>query len=322
MHLRPTAPLCSQMKLCKQRRSSGVADGITGIAPIYKVSFQGEAQLIGSGFWVTGKGHLVTAWHVIADNIGKDGVDDGPIYAIQTYADRRAVARVLRKTSRHKTFDLALSETVGPDGYDANQTWTFALTMEEPKVGDPVGTYSFVAIDQNFDGEKHEGIVTDTFDGILAMPELDIIYSLKFKARVNRGHVQEVFPDGRDKVLMPSPCFRSDIPIYGGNSGGPVFDKFGRVCGVNCTSYAGQDISFHMSLPGILELFARDIEFVPEDPKSRNRSVLEMGLADRIVFDPPLKKFLFPLWARLVMWPYHVYLDIIAWLRWKYKRRA
>ena len=70
--------------------------------------------MIGSGFWLTEKGHLVTAWHVIADNIGKNGIDEGPIYAMQTYGDRRAVPRVLRKTSQHRTYDLALSETIGP----------------------------------------------------------------------------------------------------------------------------------------------------------------------------------------------------------------
>ncbi|SRR6266852_2203222 len=77
------------MRLKKLGRSRGVKDGLIGIAPIYKVSFEGEAELIGTGFWVTEKGHLITAWHVIADNIGKDGVDTGPIYAMQTLENRR-----------------------------------------------------------------------------------------------------------------------------------------------------------------------------------------------------------------------------------------
>jgi hypothetical protein len=61
------------MRLYRQKRQRGIADGITGIAPIYKVSLEGNVDLIGTGFWITEKGHLVTAWHVIADNIGKDG---------------------------------------------------------------------------------------------------------------------------------------------------------------------------------------------------------------------------------------------------------
>jgi hypothetical protein len=254
---------------------------------------------------------------VIADNIGKDGVDEGPIYAMQTYADRKVVPRLLRKTSQHKLYDLALSETVGLDGYDADPTWTFAMTMGEPKVGDPVGTYSFLSTDQKFDGEKYAGISSDKFSATLAIQDLRLIYRLNFAARVNRGEVLEVFPDGRDRVMMPFPCFRSDIPIYGANSGGPVFDKAGRVCGINCTSYEGQDISFHMPMKGVLELWARDIEFIPEDPAPRNRSVLEMGLAQRVYFHPPLAKFLFPLWARMLMRPYHWYLNLMARIRWK-----
>jgi hypothetical protein len=34
---------------------------IWGIAPIYKVYLGGEAQLIGTGFWITEAGHLITA---------------------------------------------------------------------------------------------------------------------------------------------------------------------------------------------------------------------------------------------------------------------
>jgi hypothetical protein len=305
------------MRLDRQKPAYHVVDGITGIAPIFKVSFGGQATLIGTGFWLTEKGHLVTAWHVIADNIGKNGVDEGPICAMQTYADRRVVPRVLRKTSQHRTYDLALSETIGPAGYDADPTWTFAITMEEPKVRDFIGTYSFLSIDQNFDGEKYEGITTDTFSAVLAIPDLDLICDLKFATRINRGKILEVFPDRRDTVMMPFPCFRSDIPIYGGNSGGPVFDKEGRVCGINCTSYKGQDIAFHMPLKGILDLRARDIEFFPEDPVPRNRSVFEMGLAKRVIFHPPLAKSVFPFWARILLRPYHWYLDLNIWIRWK-----
>jgi hypothetical protein len=300
------------MRLYRQKVGYDVADGITGIASIYKVSLKGEAKLIGTGFWLTEKGHLVTAWHVIRDNIGLDGVDEGPIYAMQTFSDRRVIARVLRKTAQHKTYDLALSETVGPGGYDAEPTWTFTMTLEEPEVGDFVGTYSFLSIDQIFDGERHGGITTDTFAADLAIPEIGLVYQLTFATRVNRGQVREIFPNGRDRVMMPFPCFRSDVPIYGGNSGGPVFDKAGRVCGINLTSYEGQDISFHMPLKGILELSARDIEFVPEDPVPRSRTVLEMGLARRVVFDPPIAKSIFPLWQRILMRPYHLYLDIKA----------
>jgi hypothetical protein len=37
------------MRLYRQKPQRHVADGITGIAPIYKVSFGGAAELIGTG---------------------------------------------------------------------------------------------------------------------------------------------------------------------------------------------------------------------------------------------------------------------------------
>jgi hypothetical protein len=88
-------------------------DLLAGIAPIFRLDLgSGKVELIGTGFWVTKAGHLVTAWHVVDENIGPDGVDRGPIFAIQTFPDRSLAVRNFSKTDKHPTFDLALSETV------------------------------------------------------------------------------------------------------------------------------------------------------------------------------------------------------------------
>lgn len=311
----------SAIRLRHLRYTGGAIDGIAGIAPIYKVSLHGEARLIGTGFWVTEKGHLVTAWHVIEDNIGEDGIDEGPIYAMQILPNRTTIPRVLRKSQRHKTFDLALSETRAPDD-DAVPTWSFSLTLDEPNIGDAVGTYSFVSADQTFSGESYDGVSTDRFNGVLAIPDLKLTYELSFVARVNRGYVTDIFERARDSVMLPFPCFQSDIPIYGGNSGGPVFDKVGRVCGVNCTSYQGEQIAFHAALKGVLDLWARDIALIPEDPVPRNRTLLELGLADRVPFDPPLAKVFFTLPQRFIIIPYHWMLYAYAWIRWKFLKNS
>ena len=50
------------------------------------------------------------------------------------------------------------------------------------------------------------------------------------------GYVNIVYPQGRDRVLLPGPCMETSIDIRGGMSGGPVFNSLGRVCGVNSTS--------------------------------------------------------------------------------------
>lgn len=300
----------------RQPRGEGLNDPLVGTAPIFKISLKGSAQLIGTGFWVTTHGHLITAWHVIQDNIGKDGVDEGPICAVQTLHDRTFVVRMLRKSDKHDTFDLALSETVVPFD-EAPLTIRHMLTLDEPKIGSRVHTHSFLAPNQNFLGERNPGVTTFSFQGEGFIPEGDLRFDVSYMARVGFGKVTDRFPDGRDVVMLPFPCFQSDMPIYGANSGGPVFDEKGRVCGINCTSYEGSDISFHVPLKGVLHLWARDVEFIPEDPVPRRRSVLELGLAKRVLFDPPLIKVIFPLPLRILLWPYHRYLGWWAGLRWK-----
>lgn len=290
-------------------------DPLVGTAPIFKLTPGGLFHLIGSGLWITCNGHLITAWHVIADNIGKDGVDEGPIVAIQTLPDRTLIVRSLKQSIRHKTFDLALSETA-PES-PAPPTIPHMMTLEGPAVGSHIHTHSFLDPHQTFSNEKVSGVSTFVYRGEGHIPEKDLHFDVGYMARVSVGKVVERFPAGRDSVMLPFPCFQSDMPLYGANSGGPVFDEKGRVCGINCTSYEGADISFHASLEGVLSLTARDIAFIPEDPVPRRRSVAEMGLAHRIPFDPPLIKIFVPLYIRVLLWPYHLWLDFYAALRWK-----
>lgn len=45
--------------------------------------------------------------------------------------------------------------------------------------------------------------------------------------------------------MLPSPCVRTNMHIYGGVSGGPVFNSKGKVIGINSTSHFGEtNLSF------------------------------------------------------------------------------
>lgn len=307
------------MELRKLRKNSQHDDLLLGIAAIYKVSLKGVPELIGTGFWITEQGHLVTAWHVIADNIGENGIDRGPIYALQTTRSRNAIIRTLRRSHQHKDFDLALSETVSEDPA-SEPTRPLQLTLDEPSIAEPIFTHAFLSPTQDFAGEKYEGIPTTTFTGTLAIPSLDIVFDLVITARIGRGFVTQIFEKARDSVMLPFPCFESDIPIYGANSGGPVFDAKGRICGINCSSFQGAAASFHVPLKGILDLWVNEIALVPEDPIPRRRSVAELGLAKRMHFEPPLTKVFFPLWLRVLLWPYHLFLNLRSHIVWKLHR--
>jgi hypothetical protein len=126
-------------------------DLLTGIAPVFRIDLEsGKASLIGTGFWVTDTGHLVTAWHVVEENIGHDGVDRGPIFAVQTFPDRSIAIRTFSKSDKHPKFDLALSETVTDPPAAERPTLPIAMSLNELSIGEPVFSFAVLADDQAF----------------------------------------------------------------------------------------------------------------------------------------------------------------------------
>ncbi len=264
-------------------------DLLTAIAPVFRIDLDsGEAKLIGTGFWVTDAGHLVTAWHVIDENIDANGVDCDPIIAIQTFADRSIAARNFSKTDKHPRFDLALSETVAASSSARRQTTPISMTLDELKVGDQVFSFAVLSHDQVFENEALEGHTAHRFSGELSTPGLQNFVPVEFAVRLSPGYVSEIFESMRDKVMLPFPCIQTDVPIYGGNSGGPLFDIRGRICAVNCTSFGGSDISFHVPIEGVLELRTRAESLGLQGSLRRNFSLIELAVDRRVAFDPPI----------------------------------
>jgi hypothetical protein len=62
-------------------------------------------------------------------------------------------------------------------------------------------------------------------------------HSIEFERRlaVTQGHVQQVWPRGRDRVLLPSPAFATDAEFRHGMSGGPVVMEGRGVVGIMST---------------------------------------------------------------------------------------
>lgn len=70
------------------------------------------------------------------------------------------------------------------------------------------------------------------------------------------GQITAHFPSGRDQSLITWPCYQTDMPILSGASGGPVFisGTDGIVCGVNCTSFDPEPISYVSSLAPLVRI--------------------------------------------------------------------
>jgi len=270
------------------------ADLLPGIAPVFRVDMQtAQAHLIGTGFWLTGTGHLITARHVIEENIGTDGVDLGPIFAVQTFADRSIEVRNFVKSDKHPHFDLALSETSAAGPPIDGPTHTLPLTLEEPGIGEPVFSFAVLSADQSFAGEERPGRTSAVFEGEMWMEKVGVV-RIRFAVRRNAGQVTDIFHKMRDRVMLPFPCMQTDVMIYGGNSGGPLLDRRGRICGVHCSSYDGAPIAFHVPVRGILSLRMR--RKGPMLRPSRLRIATAGVLAGKglIKFDPPALSLNYP----------------------------
>lgn len=63
---------------------------------------------------------------------------------------------------------------------------------------------------------------------------------LGLTVRVGVGEVSAVYPLGRDRVMLPTPCVEVRCLTIGGMSGGPAFDKNGHLVGI-LTSAMGDD---------------------------------------------------------------------------------
>lgn len=55
------------------------------------------------------------------------------------------------------------------------------------------------------------------------------------------GIVRERFELRRDRRMLPFPCYRVSSRFDAGMSGGPVFDEFGSLCGIVCSSFDGPE---------------------------------------------------------------------------------
>ncbi|WP_367265074.1 trypsin-like peptidase domain-containing protein [Polaromonas sp.] len=129
---------------------------------------------------------------------------------------------------------------------------------------------------------------------------------MKFAVRLSLGYVTEVFNVMRDKVLLPFPCVQTDVPIYGGNSGGPLFDNKGRVCAVHCTSYQGADVAFHVPIRGVLQLGVSAESLNISADKRKDILIAEMAWMRLVSVEPPLLNLNSPLQS-ILRWLSYVF---------------
>lgn len=258
------------------------------IAPIFRIDLaSGKPQLIGTGFWITEVGHLVTARHVVDENlVGAE--DRGPIFAVQTFEDRSTAVRNFVQSDLHPVLDLALTKTAASPGNPERPTRPVTMSIDVFDLGDEVFSFAVLSDAKVFENEASPGITTARFKGRLHCAELAITSDVGFAVRLSFGNITEIFHKRRDATIYPYPCVQSNVPIYGGNSGGPLFDMRGCVRAVSASSYEGTDISFHIPVYCALVLQTSSASMGMEDSAEPRWSIGELGASQRLKFSPPL----------------------------------
>jgi hypothetical protein len=139
------------------------------------------------------------------------------------------------------------------------------LTTVRPELQSPIFTYAY---------PKY---ATKVIDGVQAINFVPTYYD---------GNIVEDLPNGRDRVLLPGPCYRTNIAIHHGASGGPVFSPSRSAFALNSTGFDGTDDSYVSSIKPIFDLRIDDV--VMNDQPAQSVPIIEMARAGHIVVCPSL----------------------------------
>ncbi len=219
------------------------------VFPIIKALFYTDGsekhKLIGTGFFLDDR-RFFSAKHVFegrgsaSDLEGATGIAVYCVHAVNL--DRKPVARHLDLASVdfHRDTDIA-SGLVEMNQFgrsdpsitdeELRHTAFFSKAMTDAV---PVGTAIYTVA-------YPLAVVSDVTDGAMHIHAQSDAYE---------GTITKHYPEGRDKVMLPWPCYETDMQVMGGASGGPVIisGSSGVVFAVNCTGTEPHSVSHVTSL--------------------------------------------------------------------------
>jgi hypothetical protein len=133
------------------------------------------------------------------------------------------------------------------------------LSFDDCQVGDNICTFAYPKSVVESNGKKH---------------------LMEFSPAFFEGKLVKEYPRGRDKTILPNPCWQADMHIHSGASGGPVFNSQGHVVGINSTSINGDtSCSFISTIHHIMNLKIRNVSVNSSQAKDYTfKELIKMGV--------------------------------------------
>jgi trypsin-like peptidase len=213
---------------------------------------------VGTAFFISNNGLFATAKHVLVDS---DGHALPNLYGLHaSLTENRIIVREVHKTVLHETADVAVAHLFDKQfAEEGKQTRNklLPITAAIPESGSRVVSWAFPRPQMR----RHDTGV-----------------ALKIVGTAMEGVMEEWHPLGRDRVLLPGPCFRTNMVLAPGVSGGPVVFGDGSVFALNSTGYDGTELGYLSPVSAILSLTVENIRL----PDGDVRKTIEVAeLADK-----------------------------------------
>jgi hypothetical protein len=222
--------------------SGAAIDSSEVVFPLVKKVGEGIYKFIGTAFFVAQEGVFATARHVLEELAGDKLPDGSSLVGLHFYGGNQYLERPVVSYAVHPVADVGIGKLADAINKEDGQKLTnerLVLTTEHPPIGEWVFTYAYPYTEQR-PGD------------------------LEFYPRYYVGRLEEVYPQGRDRAVLPAPCYRSSLILSGGASGAPVFGSSGRVFGIHSSGFKEATISFSSRVQELLEVQLMEVRFSPE----------------------------------------------------------
>jgi len=241
-------------------------------------------SLIGTAFNIAPGGLFVTAKHVVDEALAICNQDPGSWIAVlwmTSGSDHEDVEDLLggqipvKLIQVSESHDVALLQTA--QLFKDEEPVNFPvcrLDTRVPEIGTPVLGVGYTKMDV----VRHHNT-----------PELRDV-SVEQSCHSAHGVVTEVFPAGRDSVMIPFPAFSSSARFDPGMSGGPVFSgDSAKVCGVVCSSVGmGESTDEYISYAA-MALNVLTLDVTTDQAKGESATLYELVRRGIVIADDNFK---------------------------------